>query len=272
MDVFDEFNVAYSFYKVNEDLTIDLKNIKSEEFDVLYLINYFGQEHKIIYHIKDSIFVIEDCAFLPVVEKPKNIKNWIGFNSLRKISCLADGSIVKSTMKLSDKLIIKKESDFSILKYEAKRIKYEYLNKNRYSQKQYLDLFNKAEGLLDQQRKIYSISKGSLFNLFQLYKDLEYEYAIRKENYGVLYKYLKEKSIDIKTQYYSFFVLLAAQRDKLKDFLFKKNIFLPIHWPRVNRLQNDLYGKIISIPVDSRYGKGDMEKIARLINKFYKSA
>lgn len=271
LKIFNELNIKYSFYKVKRDLSIDTESIKDKNFDALYLINYFGQRHKVIERLVNIDFlVIEDNVFLPIFDKPKNIKEWIGFNSFRKISYLADGSIVKSTMRLSDKLIIRKESEFSRLKYEAKRIKYEYLHKNRYSQKQYLALFNKAEGLLDQQKKIYSISNHSLFNLFEFHKDLKHEYLIRKKNYSVLNKYLRVKNINIKTQYHSFYILLAEQRDKLKKHLFAKNIFLPIHWTKANSLKNDLYDKIISIPVDSRYRKDDMIKIARLINEFYK--
>lgn len=269
LDVFDEFKATYSFYKVNEDLTINLRSIKSDKFDVLYLIDYFGQRHKIVDRFADDKLIIEDCTFLPVIEKPKNIKNWIGFNSFRKISYLADGSIMKSTLRLPGGLIEKKDADFSRLKYEAKRIKYEHLFKNKYSEEKYLDLFNKAEHLLDRQKNIYFISSNSLFNLFEFYKNLEQEYLIRRKNYEALDKYLKRIGIKLVTDYHSFYVLTVERRAELRRHLFSRRIFLPIHWPKINGIENCLYNKIISIPVDSRYNKKDMIRVAHLINSFY---
>ncbi len=272
LDIFKEFRVNYSFYKIKEDLTIDSESLKGKRFDVLYLINYFGQRRDVSRNIPRDVTVIEDSVFLPVLEKPEKIKNWIGFNSFRKMSHLSDGSIIKATLKLPNSMVQKKDAPFSEIKREAKRIKYEYIFRNKYSENSYLSLFNKAEKMIEKQKRIYSISARSLSQLFEFYRNLNIEYSIRKMNYFTLDKYLKRFSINLTTDYYSFYVLLVNQRDDLRKHLFSKRIFLPVYWPKGGESKNKLYDNIISIPVDSRYSKNDMVKIARLIHGFYRRA
>ena len=36
--------VSFSFYHINQDLSIDFSSIQSKEFDVLYVIHYFGRK------------------------------------------------------------------------------------------------------------------------------------------------------------------------------------------------------------------------------------
>ena len=267
--VFDEYHVDYSFYKVNVDLTIDTDSIKNNEFDAIYIINYFGQKNNDVSQIIDpDILVVEDCVFSPIVEKPSNINNWIGFNSFRKISYLADGSIIKSTMKLDESVVNRNEPEFSALKYEAKKIKYEFIYEGRHSEKQYLALFEKAEKCIDAQKNVHSISERSTICLYDFMRNLINEYSLRRNNYGVLDLYFKNINIKIKSDYYSHYILFIENRDELRKHLFDKKIFLPIHWPRVDGLHNVLYEKIISIPVYSNYSQSDMETIARYVLDF----
>jgi hypothetical protein len=47
LDVLDQKEVRYSFYKIKEDLSIDLDDFleKVSKFQVIYFINYFGFQH-----------------------------------------------------------------------------------------------------------------------------------------------------------------------------------------------------------------------------------
>lgn len=270
LDIFDESGIAYDFYRINRDLTLNLDDLKSKSYDAIYLINYFGQKcqlNKYLSEIKDKL-VIEDYAFSPDYEKPAIIDEWIGFNSFRKFSILPEGSQVKSSLKLDDNQIKKEIPPFVEMKYQAKTIKYEYLNKHNYSENAYLDLFSRAEDVLNRQKDIYSISSKGLAHLLKFYRNLEKEYQIRKENFLTLDKYLKDKSLGISPEYYSFYVLAVDGRDELRKHLFSKRIFLPVHWPAIKGIKNELYEKLISIPVDSRYSRDDMENIARIISDY----
>lgn len=268
--IFEELKVNYSYYEVGSDLSINLGDIQKKEFDAVYLINYFGNKHSIYDapFAKDTWF-LEDCVFSPVVESPSRVKNWIGFNSFRKISHLADGSIVKSRIRLAKELIDKNEPPFSRMKYEAKRMKYEYLHGGRLTEKEYLNLFDQAERCADGQRDIFAISSHSLANLLEFYQNIRAEYAVRTKNYQTLDKLLGRFKISLNAEYYTVYPLYVDRRDELRNYLFSHNIFLPVHWPKIPGLGNSLYDHIISIPVDSRYDESDMTRVATLINSFY---
>ncbi len=274
LNVFKEEGIEFDYYHIKEDLSIDYKSIRGmHNYDVLYIIDYFGYKDRLLSKIKNpNLLVIEDAVFLPILERPVNISNWIGFNSFRKISFIADGSIVKSTLKLREGFIRDKEASFSKVKYKVKNIKYNYIHQNLYNMEKYLLLDEKAKRLINSQRDIYAISKKSLFNLLNFYYILAEEHKKRKENYKILKRYLGKRCINIKPRYFSFCPILVERRDELRGYLFKHNIFLPVHWPKIGdkRLSNNLYDKAISIPIDSRYGLCDMKKIADLIDRFYK--
>src|SRR5262249_38080627 len=79
-------------------------------------------------------------------------------NSYRKISPLADGSLVRSTAPLAGELIERAEAPFAKLKYEAKRLKFEYLREAEHSEEQYLARFTAAEQMADFQAAVVAIA------------------------------------------------------------------------------------------------------------------
>lgn len=268
LDVVRDLGMSYGFYKVRENLR---SKIECASYDIVYFIDYFGQRNNAIDRrgLGQDKVIIEDAVFLPDFSRPTGVKNWIGFNSFRKISPLADGSLVKSTIPLKDLLSIKGDPAFSKMKYRAKQIKHEYFAHKQYSQRLYLSLFKKAEALLGSQKSIHTISNESLHNLFGFYAGLEKERAVRLENYRTLVRQLGRWCLNLKPDFPSFFVLRVGRRDELRAYLSEKNVFLPVHWPPVAGTDNGLYWKIISIPVDSRYTNEDMNRVASYIRKFY---
>jgi len=242
IDVFDEFGIDYEFYHVEKNF-----DFISPDLDVLYIIDYFGRQHW--FHPK-APFIISDMVFSPQVIKPHKPEDWIGFNSLRKISPLTDGSIIKSTIQLDASLVRKECSLFAFHK------KY--------------DEWENGERILNEQKRIYNISDHSLFALFDFYYNLENERRDRQNNFNTLKTFLNVRQLEIKPEFPSFFPILVDKRDELREWLRTQNIFLPVHWPKHPKApDHPLYDTIISIPVDSRYNIFDMERVANLINRFY---
>lgn len=269
IDVFKKMNSEFSFYKINKDFSIDAESLRKTDFDVLYAINYFGAENSYSGIIRKNKILLEDSVFLPVLKRPEHSGDWIAFNSFRKISPIADGSLISSTVRLRNDLINRGHAPFAKLKYKAKNIKYEYIHLKKHSEKIYLSLFEEAEKKLDRQKTIHKISDSGLFNLLDFYRNMKGEYALRKSNFSVLDRKLKKLKIAINPEFPSFFPLKVDKRDELRKYLFSKRVFLPVHWPAPLWLKNSLYDKIISIPVDSRYNVDDMSRIADLIKGFY---
>lgn len=71
-----------------------------------------------------------------------------------------------------------------------------------------------------------------------------------------------------------FFPVYAKQRDQLRKYLIEHDIFCPIHWPKLDNIDeryqvHGIISNIISIPIDQRYENEDMQRIINAINDFY---
>jgi len=271
LDVLNDMRVKHAFYRVKKDLSLDYSSIARQKYDVLYVIDYFGKRQGIPPGIEQKKIIIQDSVFSPEVVRPSGVEQWAGFNSFRKISPLADGSILRSTFELSEEMDRSNEAGFVELKYRAKEIKHAYLSQGKYSERVYLSLFDKAEKMLGRQKAIHRISDKSLLCLItDLYKRLGLECQKRSENRAALDRYLKEFAIPVSSKFGSFYALNVDDRDGLRRYLAGKKIFLPVHWPKPLGLANDLYDRIISIPLDTRYGCADMTRIAGAILSYYR--
>ena len=251
-------NIEYDYYHINEDLSIDFNTVKN--FDILYVINYFGIKQKIDINL-DNKYLIEDNVFFYDFEN-KGFKNWFSFNSYRKVTHLADGSLIKTNLDIKFKQ--ENRNLFSDSKYKAKKIKYDFIFNNKWLERDYLKLFEKAESILDNQSEIFSISDKSIY-LLSLY-NVKYYQDIRKKRFEKLLNELGDFCINKNPEFYSFFVIKIDNRDKFRKMLFQKNIFFPIHWPN-NEVDNILYDKVISIPLFENYDEKDFEYLIASIKE-----
>jgi hypothetical protein len=265
IDILEQENMLYDFYHINEDLTIDSLSVKTN-FDIFYLINYFGKKLDIPFDMHNKI-VIEDNVFFIDFENHRNYKHWFAFNSYRKLTELADGSMIKSNLSLQD-YRVKKISPFSTLKYTAKEIKYNFLTHYKKSEIAYLSTFEEGEALLDSQREIFSISDKSLGHLNKLITVYNTQKALREQNYNQLAKEFEHLCVQFYSDFYSYLVILTDDRDLLRKFLFSKNIFLPIHWPS-SKGRNLLHKKILSIPLF--YTKEEIAYLIKSIKDYYEN-
>lgn len=258
--------VEYEFYNILEDLTIDSSTVINSDFDVFYSINYFGQIHDLKQLCLEDKIVIEDNVFFYDFHNTNNFKNWFGFNSFRKVTPLADGSLVKTNLVIDSNQVKQNEAEFSLKKYQAKSRKYEYIVNSKGTEREYIKLFEDGESLLNTQQDIFNISKQSIYEMMKY--DNHNEQGISKKYYDFLYTEFKSNCLNCKAQHYSFFVMKALKRDDLRKFLFSKNIFLPIHWPKISQ-DNQLYDEVISMPLFSHYTIDEMQYVADTIKEFY---
>lgn len=47
----------------------------------------------------------------------------------------------------------------------------------------------------------------------------------------------------------------------------RDSIYLAIHWPAIEQSENNLSDKLLSLPLDSRYTKEDIERMCNIINR-----
>jgi hypothetical protein len=252
VDVFKKENVRFEFYKINEDLSIDLDSILYKEFDVIYIINYFGIYQNLNFDILKDKIVIEDNVFFYDFENRYAFPRWFGFNSYRKISHLADGSLIKTNLNL--KFNLKKDNLFSSKKYIAKKLKYDYIHNKSGTEENYLSIFKKAENIIDGQKNIYHISEQSIYLLSKM--NWDFIQSIRKKRFFQLYNEFYDFCVNKNPSCFSYFVIKHNERDKIRKDLFNYKIYLPIHWSD-SVSNNLLYDQLLSIPLFENYNDED---------------
>jgi len=282
---FKKKNINVLFYKINEDLSIDISSIKEliTNFDVkaLFFIDYFGfypDEQTLNYfkQLKErGVILIEDAVQMLWFDKsPKFIGDYV-FNSYRKFfPC--DGSMV---LHNSDKVKYESiEDTYDTLIFEARTKKTQYIKNNIGKEDEFLIKFLEAEQLYYEREDIKSIGERSKTFL----QHINYQ-KIRKQridNFLYLYEKLKNnqkvrilftpQKIEDNTPLA--FPVLINNRDFVRQELRKYNIYCPVHWDIKKEKwagqfpkSLNVSEKILSLPIDWRYSKNDMQY---LLDKF----
>lgn len=267
LDVLAEYNIDVGFYAVDNQLCYQLPD-NLADYDALYVIKYFGAMTAsfecAIATFKQCIIV--DDVFSPYPQVLDIRQSWYSFNSLRKISAVADFSLLYSNRLLKPR-DVKPLAEFSALKYQAKQYKYDYLNEVQGDEQYYLSLFNQGESYLDAHKGIFSPSSRSVLESISFYLQLESEQIIRRNNYDMVCKYLGEYIIPLQTDCYSYAPVILPRRDAVRKKLIENNIFLAVHWPVAEGLANQLSRSIISIPLDKRYNTENISNVCLAIKE-----
>ena len=267
-DVFIQEKTEFIYYKVNSDFSINTSTIL-DKCDAVYIIDYFGIKHdylKEIPIVRDKI-IIEDNVFSPYIENTSDFKKWLSFNSYRKISACAEGSLIRSNIELRSDLIASSPASFIKYKYQAKATKFEYLNNNLYSEDIYLTQFEEGEELLDRQRVVFSVSDDGMSQIISFHESLSAEMIQRDKNFSILENKISPVGFET-SMFKSFFVFSCENLQNLRTELMTNKIYLPRHWPNSHHIDNYLYQNLLSIPVDCRYDESDMERIAQIVCKY----
>lgn len=270
IDIIKEFNYDISFYHVNEKLEIELPQ-DVNNYDIIYVVKYFNIKIesmlKNIDLIKKTIIVDDVFSITPEV---MNIDSaWYSYNSLRKISNISDISFIASNVCLVE--INKKSLDvFSSLKYKGKDKKFKYINYQIGNEKEYLELFDESEEILNKSKDIYFPSDKSIYLSNEFNRNFHIIKKIRINNLNYINKKInKNILLKIDTDFPSFQPILINNRDNILSLLRTKNIFLAVHWPHLEDIKNDISDKILSIPVDQRYSYKDLDLIITILNESY---
>ena len=268
---FQKIKLPYRFYKINENLKIDIKDLQNKitpNIRVVFFINYFGfpQDEDVRILIKElkqrRIIIIEDLvqSFFSRIE----VIGDYAFNSLRKFMPL-DGSVIISDQKHTN------NSEVNCNKYFfyqlGGRIFKNFLFKLGSNRDHlFLTFFKTAE-------KHYYSSETFRFNAYNRYIfskfDIDQLRRKRINNYSILLKNLKDYSL------YNYlpeniaplsFPIQIENRDQIRSELARKNIYCPVHWKlsdEINRKEFEeswyLSEKILSIPVNENINPEDLQ-------------
>lgn len=128
VDVLHEYDIHVDFYNVKESFEFSLPDCL-DDYDALYIVKYFGHESATFKSVvnNSSLPLIIDCVFDVQLPEINTKAHWCYFNSLRKITVIADFSQIISNKPL---LIVNK---LRISSFSEKNIKRKKLNTNFYT-------------------------------------------------------------------------------------------------------------------------------------------
>lgn len=261
---FKEYNIHYKFYRIKEDLSIDiddLLNKYNKHTKAIFFINYFGfdiseTEKQIFLKLKkEGAILIQDIVQDFYANKDSIIGNY-AFNSFRKFFP-SEGSVIISDDFISVKAKgFNKKYFFNKLLGRYYRYKYYYSNLNK---ARFLNAFEKAN-------VSYYANKHIGWNRFDQYILNRINYCedakIRRTNYLFLLKIFYDIALfkDLPDNIVPLaFPIVINNRDEIRAKLKKSNIYCPIHWILTDEIVNNdfkesknLSEKILSIPINKK--------------------
>jgi len=291
---FREEGVQVKFYKVSETLNVDIDDIKSKigpNTKTLLFIHYFGfpqtSTKKIRSLCKDNnVFLIEDLvqSFLTTCRgRVLGSTGDVAFSSYRKWIPIPDGALLGINNESFRAPPIKKESQASSIyvKYRIMglRLKGRYLRDQTIPKRTFRKIFAAADKLQDSTPiKISDYSKRMLSRF-----DFNAIIKRRRDNFRHLLNNLKR--IELVTPLYKKlprgvcplgFPTLVENRDRTKKMLIKNRIYPPIHWKLPREVKSPVSRRIsdhiLTLPIDQRYGAGDMDFISETLGEIEASS
>lgn len=253
--VLKENHVEVRYYSV--DLNFKPINVEMQEDEWLYLVNYYGQlSNSYIEILKGNIIVDNAQAYFQMP-----VKNVHTLYTCRKYFGVSDGAVLYTDVSLDRKL----EQDIS---YE--RVRFLLGRFEKMASEFYMDYVSNNSLFDDEPIKYMSKLTENLLH------GIDYEYVKKKrtENFTYLHgKFEKRNKLKLQVPEGAFMYPLYVENGvEIRKKLQEKKIFIPVLWPAVfhicdeNELEYDMAKNILPLPVDQRYGIGEMEYIYKYIS------
>lgn len=274
---FKEKGIRYSFYKINSELKIDIKDLEDKinsNTRAVFFINYFGfdistEEKRLLKNLKHKgVILIQDLVQCFYASANMLIGDF-AFNSFRKFFP-AEGSCI-----ISDKKLELKNKTFNSLYFYNKLLgryyRYKYYKKGLPESK-FLGRFSRASSFYHKK----GICGLTYYDEFILNKyDFKNSLEVRRKNFNLLLKNFKNIAL-FKTFEDDIvplaFPIIVGNRDEVLKKLMKENIFCPIHWKLSEEINKEQYGdswslseEILSIPTNVAVNYEVICKVIKLL-------
>ena len=265
---FKHYHVSYFLPNIESIKTLYLENKHKGKIAIL-LVSYFGlvDLNQIIPEIRkdlsDVIIIVDD------------VQNYYGFaqyndfdycfTSYRKWFPVPDGADVLYKNNYEKLELYSRCADYVDFKVSGALLKN---HRNYIGDSISLKLLNKGEEMMDDSY-LFGCSELSQ----KLLNRIDFDLIANKRRKNAEYLHNGLEKMNIHHLYNPdrvplFIPIVIDNRDKVRSFLFSKNIFVPVHWPLKDKNtqgNNELYSKELSLVCDQRYDEKDMEKILRAI-------
>lgn len=245
----------------------------SLECDVLFLIDYFGNSSYTRDLPNYKGVVIRDVTHSIFSKRYSDADYYFG--SLRKWCGVWNGGYAWT--KDGHVLPTGQDDDlgYTILREKAMQLKNSYIHGWGVTDKEYLNIFDSAEEILEK----VGIEPSTDRDIFLAQRlDVDYIRERRRANAIVLMNAFSDWLIfpELNPTDCPMFVPILVpdgRRDELRRFLIRNEIYVPVHWPiseyhKLDERERIIYDNELSLICDQRYTEEDMKRIVALIRIF----
>ncbi len=247
---------------------------------VLLAVNTFGMHNPgrcDIGKLRNDIILIEDHSHAPFSKYAYESSADYCIASLRKTLPLGSGAYLKPKANMPALQILGDGENQDAIFYKAARKKKSYLNEGLGNKLEFLSLFNELEDIVENNSSVRAMGRESRDMLLAL--NIRKLQNIRADNFflfkGIVNVPLLNKNIAEANSVFNPVLLLDSLkiRDALRRHLIEEKIYPPIHWSPlgagdISKESKSLSERVLTIPLDHRYSKSEVERVAKVINTF----
>ena len=292
---FEKVGYKVVYYRLNEDLTVDLDYLKMllgrVKADAILTMNYYGSaktDDAVRLAKENGLVVIEDfshCTFSLKQIFHREVDIYV--SSIRKSVGVCDGSIILSKEKMPEQYIQEEVKDFADKRFVAQTDKRLYTwSKDQEKKQEFLGTIRECEGIIDEFTAVRPISERAKKMLAQVNGE-EIAFA-RRENMQHLWRRLHELEVQNGSEKFrmvpglerSFekegsspfsLPILVEKRDEVQGKLARRGVYTQWLWPLCDEamaicpVSKEMNEKMLSVPIDQRFSWDDIEDIANII-------
>lgn len=281
---FDRQGLSYEFYEINADFSVDAADLghKVGCFEAVLAIDYFGlsltgREQELFASLKEKgLVLIED----KVHTLDSRYFGNFAFNSFRKFVPYSGGLLfAEADVSHLVERMAGNSTYFNAVR-DARKKKTDYVTNSAGSEEEYLNSFTRAEELYrvgafmgDAAEKI-AIERLDL-NGICAKRRRNYQYLLSglhgMERIRPIFQELKDR-VPLGMPVY----LDPGLRDRLRSYLLKQKIFLPVHWDLrdetriTSEKSKKMSSQILTLVIDQRYMEKDLDRIFDAIVRFFR--
>ena len=249
---------------------------------VLLAVNTFGMYSAERYgagSIGKDVILVEDHSHAPFSRYATESNADYTIASLRKVLPLGSGAYLKSNKTFAVSEMIGECGIQDAVFFDAARKKRIYLKTGDGDKSSILKLYAEVENIVECNAMVRSIGEESKNLLFGL--NIEKLQRSRAENFflfkDIVDAELLNGNISDINSVFNPVVLLddVGSRNALRSHLIEEKVYPPVHWnldgvENVSPESKNLSECVLTIPLDYRYSKYDVERVAKIINNFKK--
>lgn len=283
------FEIAY--YGIKSDMSINIDSLlcltKSFQPNAILFHSYFGfdtlsTDKSFIEKLHScGVTIIEDITQAVFSNHHIECADYY-VSSLRKFLAIPDGGVLFSKKKLDITDIFSSDKALARIAFEAfdQKEKYIMVSQSEELKVRFRDRYVKLNQMIADNEFLRSISPESL-QIFETC-DVDDICGKRCKNYRRLRSVICESNgvksvipeqLNVMSPLY-FPIYVEGNRKQLQEYLAKNKVYCPVIWPRPSQVSCEseeidyMYSHMLCIPIDQRYGKDELDKIALLLRKY----